>query len=67
MPNQVYSVQDQGMPESPGEMMDFLHEMMGRAMHNTMDMFNRMNLQKSGMQMLTSVGYTAEVSAAFLY
>ena len=55
------------MPESPGEMMDFLHEMMGRAMHNTMDMFNRMNLQKSGMQMLTSVGYTAEVSAAFLY
>ena len=50
------------MPETPGEMMDFAQKMMHRAMKNTVNMFQRMNMKESGMHMINQVGYTAEVS-----
>ena len=49
------------MPETPGEMMDFVQRMMHRAMRNTVNMFKRMNMKESGMHMINQVGYTAEV------
>ena len=49
------------MPETPGEMMDFVQRMMHRAMRNTVNMFRRMNMKESGMHMINQVGYTAEV------